>query len=418
MEQSDLFLRFGVAIAIGFMIGLQREHAHGGKSNEIIAGERTLALMGLIGCLAAFAADILDSPLGFVSIILIIGIFTAIAYFVDAKQGFVGLTSETAILIVVVIGALCYWGYLMLAVALGIATTVLLSLKIETDNFVRSLTREDIIAALKFAVISAIVLPILPNESIWPSPFDVINPFNIWLMVVFISGLSFLGYVLIKFMRSQQGIVLTGLLGGLVSSTALTLSFSERSNSDSRLAKPFALAITISWTVMFSRVLVEVGVLNFELLKIVWIPIAAAGAAGLLYCGYLLFSQKPGETADVKFSNPFNLTSAIKFGLLYGAILLISHVAQLYWGDTGVFLSSIISGLADVDAITLSMAELSSTGDVSLNTASQAIVLAAMSNTLAKSGIVLVGGAVALKKALYPGVILILITGIGVAFLM
>ena len=146
MEQSQLFLRFGVAIAIGFLIGLQREYSLGGGNREIIAGERTLALMGLTGCLAAMAADILVSPLGFVAIIVLLGVYTAVAYFIDAKQGYIGLTTETASLIVVVIGALCYWGYLTLAVALGIATTVLLSMKLETDRFVRALTREDIFA--------------------------------------------------------------------------------------------------------------------------------------------------------------------------------------------------------------------------------------------------------------------------------
>ena len=417
MEQPQLFLRFGVAIAIGFLIGLQREYSHGGGNREIIAGERTLALMGLAGCLAAMAADVLDSALGFVAIILLIGVYTAVAYFIDAKQGYIGLTTETASLIVVVIGALSYWGYLTLAVALGIATTALLSLKLETDRFVRALTREDIFAALKFAIITAIVLPILPNESLFPPPFDVLNPFKIWLMVVLISGISFLGYVLIKVVGSEQGIGLTGLLGGLVSSTAVTLSFSERSKRDVGLAKPFALAITISWATMFIRVLVEVGALNMELLKIVWVPIAAAGGVGLLYCGYLMLSQRSDDKADVEYSNPFDLWSAIKFGLLYGVILLVSHVAQIYWGNTGVYLSSVISGLADVDAITLSMAELSRTGSIGLDTASQAIVLAAMSNTLVKSGIVLMGGAAQLKKALLPGVALILIVGIGVAFL-
>jgi len=418
MDQTQLFLRFGAAIAIGFLIGLQREFAMGGKGKEIVAGERTFSLMGLVGALAAMAADQLDAPIAFVGVIFLVGIYFAVAYFIDAWRGHVGLTTEVAMLVTVLIGALCYWGHLTLAVAIGIATTTLLSLKFETDQFVRALTNEDIFAALQFAVISAIILPVLPNESFLPPPFDVLNPFKIWLMVVFISGISFLGYVVIKFIGPEQGIGLTGFLGGIVSSTAVTLSFSERSTRQPELSRPFALAIMIAWTVMFSRVLIEVGVLNSALLGVVWVPLVAAGGVGLLYGIYLFLSQRSAEKGDVQFSNPFDLGSAIKFGLLYGVVLLVSRAAQMYFGDTGILISSLVSGVADVDAITLSMAELSNTGGLDLGTASRAIVVATMSNTMVKGGIALMGGSAVLRKALLPGIILMTVVGIGVAFLL
>jgi uncharacterized membrane protein (DUF4010 family) len=417
MDHASLFLRFGTAIAIGFLIGLQREFSHGRGSKVIVAGERTFALIGLLGALAAMAADQLSSPAIFLSIIFLVGVFSAIAYFMDASRGHVGLTSEITMLIVVLLGALCYWEQFTLAVAIAIIATLLLTLKIETDRFVRALTREDFFAALQLAMISAIVLPILPNEAFLPAPFDVLNPFNIWLMVVFISGISFLGYVAIKVVGPEQGIGLTGLLGGLVSSTAVTLSFAERSKREAHLIKPLALAITVAWTVMFARILVEVGVLNMALLGIVWLPISAAGCAGLLYALYLHLSKNVTEKGDVAFSNPFDLMSALKFGLLYGIVLLISRTAQMYFGDTGIFLSSFISGMADVDAITLSMAELSHNGQVALPTASRAIVIAAMSNTAVKGGIAIFSGSAALRKALAPAMGLILVVGLGVAFL-
>ncbi len=417
MGQAQLFLRFGVAIAIGFMVGLQREFAKQKKKKELVAGERTFALLGLTGALAAMAADRLESALALFGVVLMIGLFIAVAYFIDAWRGHVGLTTEVAMLAVVMVGALCYWGYLTLAVALGITITALLSLKFETDRFVRALTKEDIFAALQFAVITAIVLPVLPNESFLPPPFDVLNPFKIWLMVVFISGISFVGYVAIKVVGAEQGIGLTGFLGGMVSSTAVTLSFSERSNRQPELAKPFALAIMIAWTVMFSRVLIEVGVLNRALLSVVWVPLVAAGGVGLLYGLYLFFSQRSAEKGDVQFSNPFDLGSAIKFGLLYGVVLLVSRAAQMYFGDTGIFISSLLSGVADVDAITLSMAELSNTGGLDLGTAAQAIVVATMSNTLVKGGIAIMGGSKVLRKALLPGIVLIIVVGVGLTFL-
>jgi len=418
VEQADVFYRFGAALAIGFLVGLQREYAHGGPDKEIFAGERTMALMGLVGCAAALIADLLASPWVFVGIIASLCALIAISYFVTAWRGELGLTTEVAALVTILAGALCYWGYLALAAAIAVATTVLLSLKLETDKLVRRITREDVYATLKFAVITAIVLPVLPNQTFGPTPLDVLNPYSIWLMVVFISGISFLGYVLIKVVGPRQGIGLTGLLGGLVSSTAVTLSFAQRSQREAELAKPLALGIMVAWTMMFARVVAEVAALNRPLLVVMWVPMLASSAVGLGYCVYLYLSQRSDEKGDVTFSNPFELGPAIKFGLIYVAILLISKAAQTYFGTTGVYVSSVVAGLTDVDAITLSMAELSgSAGGVTLSTAARAIVLAAMSNTAVKGGVVLTSGSAALRRALWPGFLLMLVTGIGVAFL-
>jgi uncharacterized membrane protein (DUF4010 family) len=412
MTSPDLFLRFGIALAIGFMIGLQREYAFQAANRELVAGERTLALLGIVGALAAMSADLLNSPLAFVAVILVVGIFPALAYIFEARKGQVGLTTEIATLITILCGALCYWGYLSLAAAIGIATTVLLSIKLETDRLVRALTRQDVFAALQLAIISLIILPIVPNESLLPEPFDVLNPFRIWLMVVFISGINFLGYIAIKIAGPQRGIGLTGLFGGLASSTAVTLGLTERSNREGQLARPFALAIMIAWTVMFGRVLVEVGVVHPELLRFVWLPIVAAGIVGLLYCVYLYRTDQSFEKDDLQFSNPFDLMSAIKFGLLYAVVLLVARTAQLYFGQTGIYLSSLISGLVDVDAITLTLAQLSRSGALSDTVAAQAIVLATVANTIVKGGIVLVGSALPLKRAILPGLVLVLATAI------
>ena len=417
MNQTDLFIRFGTAIAIGFMIGLQREFAKGHKRKPLVAGERTFALLSMVGCLAAMAADVIDSPFAFLVIILIPGILIVASYYVGASVGHIGMTSDVAMLIAVLIGAMCYWGDLALAVAVGIVTTLLLSLKVETDRLVRALTQEDINAALELAVISAIVLPVLPNRGFLAPPFDVLNPFKIWLMVVFISGISFLGYVAIKILGPKQGIGITGFLGGLVSSTAVTLSFSQRSKRENDLARPFAFAIMVACTVMFVRIIVLVGVLNKELIKVIWLPIIAAGGVGVIYCIFLFFSQRAAEKGEVEFSNPFDLAAAIKFGILYGVILLVSKTAQLYLGNPGIFLSSIVSGFANVDAITLTMAELSNSGGLELHTASQAIVMAAISNTVVKGGIAIMAGSPALRKVLLPGLLATIVVGISVAFL-
>jgi len=417
MPQTDLFYRFGVALAIGLLVGMQREYAKGGGEKEISAGERTLALVGLLGCAAAMAADKLSSPWPLVSVILAISALFVATHFVGAWRGKVGLTTEVAVLVTLIVGAFCYWGSVALAVAIGVATTVLLSVKMEMNVFISRITREDIYAVLKFAVITAIVLPVLPDQTYGPPPLNVLNPHNIWLMVVFISGISFLGYLLVQVIDPRRGIGLTGLLGGLASSTAVTLSFSQRSQRQSELAKPFALAIMVAWTVMFSRVLIEVAALEPALLRFVWAPLAASAAAGLAYCVYLYFAQHPGEGGDVEISNPFELGPAIKFGLIYALILLVSKTAQTYLGSAGFYISSIVSGFADVDAVTLSVAELTSPGGLELSTAARAIVLAAMANTVTKGGIVLMSGSRYLRRALLPGFALMLVVGVSVVFL-
>ena len=417
MDELTLFVRFGTALAIGFFVGLQREFSHGGEGKTIPAGERTFALLALSGALAAMASEQFAQPLIFFGLLLAVGLLVVAGYVFKAQNGHFGMTTEAAILVTVLLGGLCYWNYVGLAIAIGVVTTVLLSIKWETDQLVEALTRQDIIAALQFAAITAIVLPILPNQSLLPPPFDVLNPFQIWLMVVFISGISFLGYVLIKLMGTEHGIGVTGLLGGLVSSTAVTLSFARRSAKESRIVQALAIAIVAAWAIMFGRIAFQVAVLNMELLRMAWLPLAASGLAGFGFAAYLFFSRRSAGRGKVEFSNPFNLGEALRFGVLYAAILLIARSAQLYLGDQGVLLSSFLSGFSDVNAITLTLAQLSRDGGLSLEVATQGLVIAAVTNTLFKGLLVFRLGSPSLRRAVTPGLILILAVGVAVVFL-
>lgn len=419
IDQTDLFFRLGMAILLGVLIGIEREYSAHRKSQKMFAGVRTFGIFGLLGGLAALGADQMNQPWTLVAILLVVGGLIALAYNTTAHKERIGMTTEVSGLVVLMNGALCYWGLVSLAVASAVSVTVLLSIKPFTQMFVDKISSEDVYATLQFAVISVVILPVLPNASFAPPPFDVLNPYKIWLMVVFISGISFLGYATIKFVGSEQGIGLIGLLGGMVSSTAVTLTFAERSRSQKGLVRPFTLAILISWVVMFVRVLVEVFVVNKALLAVVWMPVAAAGLVGLGYSAFLFFFQRPSESSDVKFSNPFELGTAIKFGLLYGVILLVARAAQMYLGDAGTYASAILSGLTDVDAITLSMAELSKPGSgLSLETAARSIVLAISSNTVVKGSIVITTASAAMRKPFVPGFLLVLITGLVGAFLL
>jgi uncharacterized membrane protein (DUF4010 family) len=420
-ESTSLFFRFGAALAIGVLVGLQREYASDAPTKELPAGVRTFGLLGLVGCAAALLSDLLKSAWPFVGIVATTGIFFAISYYMDATKGKPGLTTRVSVILTLLAGGLAYWPQtLTLAVAVAVAMTVLLSIKVPLHRFVRHLTHEDVFAVLKLAVITAIVLPILPNRVFGPPPFDIFNPFKLWLFVVFISGISFVGYILIKVAGPNKGIGLTGLLGGLASSTAVTLSLTTRSHEHPNLARPFALAIILAWTVMYLRVLAAVAILNVALIEHLRIPILASVATGLAYCGYLFARQRTEKHRhEIPFDNPFELGLAIKFGLLFAIVLLFSRVAQVYFGDIGVYLSSFLSGMADVDAISFSMAKLSrAAGGLDLSIAARAIVIAATANTVVKGGIVLISGVPQLKRAVLPGFILMLAVGAGLAFVM
>ncbi|MBN1541714.1 MgtC/SapB family protein [candidate division KSB1 bacterium] len=419
MNDTDLLYRFGAALAVGILIGMQREYAGGEKKSEIAAGVRTFSLLSLLGCLAAMVSDLLNSPWPLVASVLGIALLLAINYYFEAARREPGLTTETAALLTLFVGALTYTHRVIPAIAAAVLITFLLSFKPALHQFARRLTVEDITGTLKFALISAVVLPILPNRPYGPEPFDVFNPYRIWLLVVMISGISFLGYLLIKLIGSKRGIGLTGFLGGLASSTAVTLSFSQKSRRNSKLSSSFALAITIAWTVMFLRMLIVVAILNVSLAKMLVWPLSASIVVGLIYCLFLYRKYVRGdEKSDVEFSNPFELGPAIKFASLFVVILLISKIALIRFGDAGLYFSSFFSGLADVDAIALSVAQLSADASLTIKVASRAIVLAAVSNTLSKGAIVIATGDPALRRAIWPGFVLMLVTGLMVAFLL
>jgi uncharacterized membrane protein (DUF4010 family) len=412
-----ILLRFGTALLIGVLIGAEREYARLREDVKSFAGVRTFPLIALLGCSAGLLTE-LTSAWTFGTLALLLAVLIAIAYALDAREGRVGLTTEIASVVVFVCGALCYWDYLELAAALAVITFGFLTLKPQLHGIAARISSEDLYATLKFAIISLIVLPVLPDQNYGPAPFDAFNPYKTWLMVVLISGISFLGYVLIKVVGSRRGIGLTGVLGGLVSSTAVTLSFSERSQDHPDLARPFALAITLAWTMMFGRVVVEVAILNQVLLQVLWVPMGAAMMAGVVFCVIYYFGRHTDQGSDVKLANPFELGPAIKFGILYAVILVVAKAAQFYFQDAGLYAAATLAGLADVDAITLSMAQLAGAeGGIATSTAARAVVLAAIANTIVKGGIAVSVGSKSLRRALLPPFLVMLVTSAVVAFL-
>jgi len=401
-----LFEKAAISLLVGALVGLERERAQE-DHERLFAGIRTFPLIGLLGFLSALVGSVFGPWLtggitaGFIALIVV-------SYYLEARKGAHGATSEVAAMIVFVLGILIHLELYAIAIASSVILTLFLSLKNPLQRLVSHVSEEDIYATLKFAIITAIVLPVLPDQTL--GPLDVLNPRQVWYMVVLIAGISFSGYVLVKVFGSRKGLSLTGMMGGLVSSTAVTLSFSQKSREAPELGKTFASAIVLACTIMYPRILIEIAVVNRALLAFMWPMILILTASGVAASLLLLFGRRTQTTTDVHLKNPFELMSAIKFGLVFALIIFVSKAAQEYLGSGGVYLAAGLAGLTDVDAITLSMANLAKES-LSEATAATAILIAVVVNTIVKASIAYTLGAATLRKFTLPGFGLVLVTG-------
>ena len=408
MEQYDLTsdaIHFGVAALLGALVGIEREkHRRERRAKtEQSAGLRTFILLALFGACTAWLARAFDSYWIVVAGLLITGAFVVAGYVVTTRgqQQSLGLTTEIAAIVVFVLGAIVMLGGAEIAVALAVVTTAVLAYKNPMHGFVKQLGWDDVYSGLQLLIATFIALPLLPDKPI--DPWGAINPYELWLLVVLISGLSLVGYALTRWLGPGKGALLTGLAGGLVASTAVTVSFARGARTNPTQTMAFASGILVAWAVMFVRVLVVVAVVNRALLGPIFIPFAAmalvaAAAAALIYVRRHADGPEVGAKEDLQVSNPFSVTSAAKFAAFFAVVLVAVKIAQDNFSDSGVYAVAAIAGLTDVDAITLSMAELAKTGDA--NVAVIAIVIAALVNTAVKCGIAFVIGGAKLGKPL------------------
>lgn len=412
MFDLDLALRFSAALGLGLLLGLERERKR--EAELLFGGIRTFALIALLGAVGAFMERELDQGWLLLTTFIALSALVIVSYATTAARGELGITTEVTALLAFIVGALCGWEKVGVASVATVVCLLLLTLKDFLHRLARRVELADVEATLQFAVISVIILPLLPNQNFGPPPIDVINPYKIWLMVVLIAGLNFLGYLLVKVLGSEHGLVLTGILGGLVSSTAVTLSFSQRSRQEPSLSSAFVLAILVAWTIMFVRVFVMVGVVNRELARNLALALGCMAAAGLLISFFLWQRSKARETGTVSAgANPFELSEAIKFGFLFGFVTVVAKAAETYFGATGLYLAGALAGLTDVDAISLSMANLATTNPESLLIAARTIVIAVVANTLVKAGMAAFMGAPALRRTVLLATILLLIAAGG-----
>ena len=402
-----LAMRFAAALGLGMLLGLERERKH--DAELMFGGVRTFPLIALLGALGAFVEHDIDQGWLLIASFVAVSALLIVSYATTAARGELGITTEISALLAFTVGALCGWAKVDVASAVTVVCLLLLTFKEFLHGLARRVQLPDAVAMLQFAVISVIILPLLPNASFGPPPLDVINPYKIWLMVVLIAGLNFFGYMLVKILGGEHGLVLTGVLGGLVSSTAVTLSFSQRSRSEPALSGAFVLAIVIAWTIMFVRVVAIAGVINGPLALSLSVILGVMAAAGLVISIVLWRRAKERSTGVVEAkANPFELGEAIKFGLMFGAVTIAAKAAEVYLGEKGLYLAGALAGLTDVDAITLSMANLAAANSQSIRIAAYTIVIAVISNTLLKTGMAVFMGTPGLRRIIIPVTLILL----------
>lgn len=391
-EAFDTLLNFASALAAGLLIGAERGwQSRNSDDSKLVAGIRTFALSSLLGAFAMLLGDHFGVA-GWAVIFAGFAVLVVASYFGEMNnKGDVGLTSEVALLITFLLGSLAMAGYAGVAAAGAVAVALLLSLKQVLHGALQKLSEAELSGALKLLFISLVLLPALPNQGY--GPWAAFNPYEMWWMVVLIASIGFAAYIAIRLVGTRHGLLITALLGGMVSSTAMTITLARLAHGRN-LNAILACGLLATSALMFPRVLLEVGLINRNLLPQLTWPLLVAMlvyAAGALF-HYLRASKEVSEQAEPPLKNPFELAPALRFALLLGVILLLVEAAQHWLGDVGVYLVALLSGLADVDAITLSLAR-SAHGELSNSVAVQGIFLAALSNSLVKGALIaLIGG--------------------------
>lgn len=387
---------FTTSLALGLLIGLERERSPAAK-----AGLRTFALTALLGTLLAMLSDKTGSPWLLVAGLVSVGYMIVSAYLDDDEDEDPGTTTQAALLICFGLGAIVWYGYATLAGMMAIIVTLLLHFKPELQSISKRLSRSDIQSILQFAVLSFVILPILPDVDYGPN--ETLNPYQTWLMVVLISGVSLAGYVALRFVGQRFGAPLLGFFGGMASSTATTLVYA-RYGKEQALLNLAAVVILIANLVVLLRLIMVSGVVAPGLLPQL-LPMLFGGAlAGGV--ATLMFWRKMRKDVDLPIpqtSNPTELKTSLGFGLLYAVVLFCAAWLSNYAGSGGLYLLATVSGLTDVDAMALSSMRLFEQGKVAAEQAATAIVIAYLSNLAFKFGLIVFVGGRTLARHCAPG---------------
>ncbi|HSH09601.1 MAG TPA: MgtC/SapB family protein [Oceanipulchritudo sp.] len=410
-----------VSVSAGALIGLIRQWSdtHEGNSDVNSAGLRTYALWSLVGFLSAYIHDVHANfffPISFASF----GLFLIAANaFDEQNQRGLGMTSYAAAILTFLVGSLIFWGEFKTAMAIAITIGILLASKPFIHSWTRNLTNEDILSLLQFLAVTGLILPLVPNRGF--GPLDAFNPYNIWLMVVLISGLGFIGYVAVRLLGTRAGITVTGLAGGLASSTATTLALTRNSRETPEVASTLATGIVIANTVMIGRVAVIIAALNQPLfMRLLWPLVIMALPTTLFILWQFYLSKRATHEVDLpKLHNPLSMKLAIKFALLYGLIVFLLKAVSVWGGGTGFYPIAFLSGLTDMDAIALSLTNANKAGSILTELAAGGIMVGALANTIFKTLLGCWLGDARLRNPLLLGMVPMLLAGlVGLLFLL
>jgi len=411
-----------ISLALGAFLGLQlRKRAEeGGYHHKVFAGMRTCMAITLLGYLAVLLSNFRDDIF-----ILFTGFFLILVLLSYAHSAFkknrIGGTTETLLVSLYLVGALVAYGEINLAMIVTIILSIIASGYDYLYNFSDRFSRLEVIEMVKFAILIFLILPLLPNHPI--DPLGVVNPYNVWLMVILISGIGFVGYLASKFIGKERGILVSAFAGGLVSSIGVTITMAIENKKKPKLTTIYALAILIASTTMFARVMTQTTIINPGLFIDLIKPIGAMMATMLGYTGYKFWQSKknkpvkvPKLKSQIKVESPLSIKPALKFSIFYVAILLLIKASELYLGNKGIYITTFVSSLADIDAISISLSQLSSAGEITQSIAVRAITMGVIVNTFIKILYIHMFGSRELTKRMLTVFFLTSIIGIGVSF--
>jgi uncharacterized membrane protein (DUF4010 family) len=389
--------KVAIALGLGLLVGLQRE-----RIRSPLAGIRTFALITAFGAVNALLALSFGGwivALGVVAVAVMLAVGNLAEP--DAKEADPGLTTEMAALLMYGVGAYVVVGHTAVAVALGGGVALLLYFKEPMHAFVTGMGETDLRAIMQFVLIALVIFPVLPNQSY--GPYGVLNPHNIWLMVVLIVGIGLSGYVAYKVFGQKVGTVLAGVLGGMISSTATTVSYARHAREAAASVPLAALVILIASTIAFARLLAEIAAVAPGALRQLAPPLLCMLALTTLLCIGVYVVGRGEKEEPLAQRNPAELRLALAFGALYAIVLVGAAAAQDYFGETGLYTVAIVSGFHDLDAITLSTARLVDQERIRADTGWRLILTAALSNLVVKAGIAgLMGNARLLRWIALP----------------
>jgi len=386
-EEVVLFQRLGVALALGLLVGVERGwETRRRAEGQRVAGFRTFGLIGLLGGLWALIAaetGVLVLAVAFAALAAVL-IVSQIQFL--RKDGDVGATTMVAALVTFALGALAGYGEMTLAAAGAVVVTLLLGVKPQLHGLVERLERDELMAVIKLLLMSVVLLPVLPDRGY--GPWQALNPYRIWWMVVLIAGINFTGYMAIKLAGARRGVLLTGLFGGLASSTATTIGLARLAKGTTTLKRLAAAGIIVAATTMLPRMLLVAAVVAPPLALRLAGPLLLGTLTG---CGAAAWlwqrARRRAAPDDVARRNPFELAVALQFGALLAVVMVLSYALQAWLGHAGLYLLGAVSGLSDVDAVTLSLGARVGEASLGAEVAAVAILLAAAVNTLVKAAL-------------------------------